>query len=152
MTLPPSPYKGLVPEDDPRWAGMPSHHRLTRTRGDVSCSDKDTLMTVIPDRGLHNLLIAHAYKRTTDFIRHHGLSYNDTDQQRLLAFITAPYDPVRESAVTRAIGDSPTRNDSGTATAVRGASSDPAHEPAVVPQSDKGAKGRVGKVRKGAGD
>lgn len=62
--------------------------KCSRIQGDVSTIDKNTILSAVPDRGVYNLLIQSAVKRTADFIRDNHINYYDsTDQSRVIDFI-----------------------------------------------------------------
>ena len=106
MKLPPFPY-----------GNNPS--TLVKLQARVSDTDKDLLMTVIPDRNLFTLFLQHALKRTADFIRANDLDFNHPgDQQRLLDYITAPYS-VRGSTAVGVDGQAIPRDVDGRAAKIR---------------------------------
>lgn len=128
MTLPPAPYDSLVTDKDSAWATTSPTLRTAKISGRVLDSDKSLIMTVLPDRGIYNLLIQHAIKRTADFVRDNGLQYSsEADQCRLLDFITGrthliptkSQDPIRDSTAARALGNPTTRDVPGGTKSIR---------------------------------
>lgn len=141
MNLPLGPYDTLLTEAEDGYSSAPAHLRCVKIVARVSESDKNLLMTVIPNRGLHNLLIQHALKRTADFIRDHQLDYTQPDSAtKLLAFVTQAYEPVRDDAVARPAGKTNARNGGRGAKAVRATPKNPSHVAPVLREGDSGTE------------
>jgi len=105
MNLPDDPYSHLKADQKVKFQAY------------VDQSDKDILMTVIPNRNLYTLLLTHSLKRTADFIRTNNLEYSNVQhQQRLLHFVLngcdlPSDDGLRKRTTPRASRKADARND-----------------------------------------
>ncbi len=78
-----------------------------RLNGNISLSDKRTVLSACADDGILNLISAYAFKHTAEFIRHYGIvSYDPAKFALLSDFICNRTDP-------RVVGTAPIKYDTG---------------------------------------